>query len=208
MAPEVFQGGAETGEPRASDAAAAIPGEREVVDALLRHDRKAAAEFVAAHTDAVFAYVRHRLAPRLDRVDDVVQDVFVAAFAGLRSYRGTSPLRAWLLGIARHKIEDFYRQRLREPEELAEPGDPAEPAAGEELPIEDRIDRARAAERTHLVLTRLPEAYSVALLWRYWENRSVREIAEASGKTEKAIERLLARAREKFRELWTEVSHG
>jgi RNA polymerase sigma factor (sigma-70 family) len=70
---------------------------------------------------------------------------------------------------------------------------------------EETIDRKRVAERTREVLKRLPEAYSVALLWRYWENRSAREMAEATGKTEKAIERLLARARERFRQLWGEV---
>jgi DNA-directed RNA polymerase specialized sigma24 family protein len=53
------------------------------------------------------------------------------------------------------------------------------------------------------VLASLPEAYSLALLWRYWEKRSAQEMAERTGKTVKAIERLLARAREMFRERWS-----
>jgi DNA-directed RNA polymerase specialized sigma24 family protein len=48
----------------------------------------------------------------------------------------------------------------------------------------------------------LPEPYRLALLWRYWEKRSTQEMAMRTGKTEKAIERLLARAREMFRERW------
>ena len=52
---------------------------------------------------------------------------------------------------------------------------------------------------------RLPETYGLALLWRYWENRSVRDMAEATRKTDKAVERLLARARARFRELWEQV---
>jgi DNA-directed RNA polymerase specialized sigma24 family protein len=96
------------------------PDERALVTELLRNDRKAAARFVAAHVDAVYAYVRHRLAPRADLVDDVVQDVFLAALNSLAAFQGQSSLRAWLLGIARHKIEDVYRQRLRAPEVLAE----------------------------------------------------------------------------------------
>jgi hypothetical protein len=39
-------------------------------------DRKATARFVADYTDPVYAYVRHRLAPRANLVDDIVQDVF------------------------------------------------------------------------------------------------------------------------------------
>ena len=48
----------------------------------------------------------------------------------------------------------------------------------------------------------LPEQYRMALIWRYWEQASAREMALKTGKTEKAIERLLARARAEFRERW------
>ena len=182
----------------------ALARERQLIAAVLRKDRKATAEFVSAHVDAVYAYVRHRLSPRTEHVDDVVHDVFVAALGSLHGFRAESPLRSWLLGIARHKIEDFYRQQLRGPETLAGPDEPAEPV-DDRPPIEERIDRTRAAAKTQRVLRMLPEPYGLALLWRYWENRSVREIAEATGRTEKAIERLLARARKRFRELWGEV---
>jgi RNA polymerase sigma-70 factor, ECF subfamily len=179
--------------------------ERELVAAVLRKDRKATARFVAEYTDCVYAYVRHRLAPRVDVVDDVVQDVFLAALSSLSSFLGHAPLRSWLLGIARHKIEAFYRQQLREPEPLGDSGDLFEPAAGGML-IDEQIDRDRLEAKTQRILKRLPESYGLALLWRYWENRSVRDMAEATGKTEKAIERLLARARARFRELWDQVS--
>jgi RNA polymerase sigma-70 factor (ECF subfamily) len=178
--------------------------ERELVAAILRKDRKATARFVAEHTDYVYAYVRHRLAPRADLVDDVVQDVFLAALGGLSSFLGNAPLRAWLLGIARHKVEAYYRQQLREPEPLADSGDTAEPAAGGIL-LDELIDRERLEAKTQRVLRQLPELYGLALLWRYWESRSVRDMAAATGKTEKAIERLLARARARFRELWDQV---
>jgi RNA polymerase sigma-70 factor (ECF subfamily) len=178
--------------------------ERELVAAILRKDRKATARFVADYTDSVYAYVRHRLAPRADLVDDVVQDVFLAALGSLSSFLGNAPLRSWLLGIARHKVEAFYRQRLREPEPLPEGGDAFEPTAGGTL-IDDQIDRERLEAKTQRILKRLPESYGLALLWRYWENRSVRDMAEATGRTEKAVERLLARARARFKTLWDQV---
>jgi RNA polymerase sigma-70 factor (ECF subfamily) len=52
------------------------------------------------------------------------------------------------------------------------------------------------------MLARLPERYGLILLWRYWEQRSTREMATAIGATEKSVERMLARARARFRELW------
>jgi RNA polymerase sigma-70 factor (ECF subfamily) len=176
--------------------------DQQLVADILRRDRKATAQFVAQHSDAIYAYVRHRLSPRTDLVDDTVQDVFVAALGSLAHFRGTSSLRAWMLGIARHKVEDFYRRQLRAPEQLD--NENAEPAADTPLP-DEALDRQRAQVRTQTVLRQLPEQYSLALLWRYWENRSVRDIAEATGRTEKAIERTLARARARFRALWEHV---
>jgi RNA polymerase sigma factor (sigma-70 family) len=185
-------------EPPAS--AGASDDELRLVAAVLRKDRKAAAEFVSRHADGVYAYVRHRLAPRQDLVEDLVHDVFLAALAGLSRFTGTASLRAWLLGIARHKVEDYYRRQLREPEPLPDTPDAGEPASNDL--IDEIVDRRRLAEKTDRILGQLPEAYGLALLWRYWENRSVREMAAATGRTEKAIERLLARARARFRQLW------
>jgi len=45
----------------------------------------------------------------------------------------------------------------------------------------------------------------LALLWRYRDGRSIREMADFTGKTEKAMERLLARAREHFRRRWNDA---
>src|SRR5262252_7542531 len=88
--------------------------DRELVAEIVSKDRKATAEFVARYADHVYAYVRRRLIPRADLVDDLVQEVFLAAWENLDRFRGDSSLRNWLLGIARHKVEDHYRKRLRE----------------------------------------------------------------------------------------------
>ena len=179
--------------------AATSSDERELVSAMRRGDRKATAQFVSRYADNIYGYVNYRLAPRADLVEDVVQDVFLAALASLASFQGTSSLRTWLLGIARHKVEDHYRRRLRAPESLDE--EAVELPADAPLP-DEAIDRDRAREKAQHVLQQLREEYRFVLLWRYWDNRSVRDIADAIGKTEKAVERTLARARARFRAIW------
>jgi RNA polymerase sigma-70 factor (ECF subfamily) len=175
--------------------------ERELIASVLRKDRKAAARLVAAHIDAVYAYARHRLSPHADLVDDVVQEVFLAALKGLAAFEGQSSLRTWLVAIARHKIEDVYRQRIRAALALELDSIEDEPAASD-IPLDEQIDTARAGARTRRVLARMPERYAFILLWRYWEQRSARDVATAIGTTEKSVERLLSRARAKFKELW------
>jgi RNA polymerase sigma-70 factor (ECF subfamily) len=175
--------------------------ERELIASVLRKDRKAAARLVAAHIDAVYAYARHRLTPHADLVDDVVQDVFLAALKGLAAFHGQSSLRTWLLAIARHKIEDIYRQRLRAIQVLDLESTDDGPTAIE-MPVDEELDQARAGAKARRVLEQMPERYSLLLLWRYWEQRSTRDVAAATGATQKSVERMLARARAKFKELW------
>jgi RNA polymerase sigma-70 factor, ECF subfamily len=188
-----------TGEDQAVTAAII---DRELVASVLRGDRKAAARLVAGHIDAVYGYVRQRLSPRADLVDDAVQEVFLAALKGLATFQAQSSLRGWLLGIARHKVEDIYRQRLRSPELLDEGGDTPEESLFDTPPLEEEIDAARARAKARSVLAQLPEHYALVLLWRYWEQRSTRDMAAAIGTSEKSVERTLARARARFREMW------
>jgi len=93
---------------------ASVERDRELVAAVLRRNRKSAAEFIARYTDTVYRYVHYRLIPRSDVVDDVVQEVFLAAWDNLDKYQGKSSLKNWLLGIARHKVENYYRIQLRQ----------------------------------------------------------------------------------------------
>src|SRR5215472_5767525 len=177
--------------------------DRELVAQVLRKDRKATAEFVARCADSVYGYVRRRLIPRADLVDDLVQEIFLAAWENLDRFRGDSPLRNWLLGIARHKVEDHYRKRLRELS-LEDEDERLENSPSDAPDLEETLVKRQAGQWTREILSSLPETYSVILLWRYWEKRSLRDIAVQTGRTEKAIERLLARARQQFKKRWNE----
>ena len=176
--------------------------ERILLDAVLKKDRKATAEFVSRYADPIYGYVSQRLAPRADLVEDLVQEVFLVALQKLDTFAGKSSVLAWLLGIAKHKVEDLYRARLREPESFSDIEDSSQSGPVDLPKFDELIDRARAQEKTQRILARLPEAYGLVLLWRYWEDHSTKEMVAQTGRTEKAMERLLARARAYFRRLW------
>jgi RNA polymerase sigma-70 factor (ECF subfamily) len=171
-----------------------------LVGEVLAKDRKATAEFVARCTDWVYPLVCYRLSPRAELVEDIMQEILLAAWRNLRNFRGDASLRSWVTAIARHKVEDYYRKRIRAMEIEEQDGDAAEPSV---VPmLERQLDSAKQRQRLRETLTLLPEAYGIALLWRYHDGKSVREMAQLTGKTEKAMERLLARAREHFRRRW------
>jgi RNA polymerase sigma-70 factor (ECF subfamily) len=171
--------------------------------AVLRRDRKATAEFVSRYSDDLYGYLARRLSPRSDLVEDLLQEVFLAAWEGLSAFEGRSSLRSWLFGIARHKVEGYYRQQLREPRALEEDGSELD-AAAHNPALDERLDQTRMHAWAREVLDSLPDAYRAALLWRYWERRSTAEMAAATGRSAKAMERVLSRARAQFRRLWSE----
>ena len=181
---------------------ASIDDDSSLVAAVLSKDRKATAEFVARFADGLYAYVRSRLAPRYDEVDDLVQEIFLAAWENLNRYQGSGLLQAWVMGIARHKVEDYYRARLRalEPIEDSHQDHLVSSVVPE---FHEALEHEEMEGKTRSVLASLPDPYRLALIWRYWEQASTREMALKTGKTEKAIERLLARARAEFRERWS-----
>jgi RNA polymerase sigma factor (sigma-70 family) len=47
---------------------------------------------------------------------DLLQDVFLAVYRHLPSWRGEGELQAWIMRIAVNKSMDFYRQRQRTPQ--------------------------------------------------------------------------------------------
>src|SRR5262249_2400369 len=48
------------------------------------------------------------------KAEDVVQETFLAALKGARSFAGKSAERTWLIGIMKNKIGDHFRKASRE----------------------------------------------------------------------------------------------
>lgn len=192
-----------------ADAPEAVPGlvgshPRDALIAdVLAGDRKAIADFVETYTDVVYSFLSHRI-DHAEIVEDLCQEVFLAAWTQLAGFRNESSVKTWLCAIARHKVADFYRRRLLEvPQNDAEDKEREERLQPSEVvDFEGRIDRQRMDAKIRAILSEMPEGYQAILRWRYWDHRSLGEIAEITGKTEKAGERLLARARNDFARRW------
>jgi RNA polymerase sigma-70 factor, ECF subfamily len=186
-----------------AEAPDALSDERRLVASVLGKDRKATADFVDRCADWVYPFLRRRLVRRPGVIEDTLQEILLATWQALPTYRGDSSLQSWILGITRHKVDDYYRRRIREEHISEEENSAPEPAIAPML--EQQLDSAAQQERVQKTLSSLPETYALVLIWRYRDEKSVREMAQLSGKTEKAMERLLARARENFRMRWNDV---
>jgi RNA polymerase sigma-70 factor (ECF subfamily) len=69
--------------------------------------------WVEEHGDALFGFAALRVRDRAI-AQDLVQETFLAALKAKSSFAGRSSERAWLFGILRNKLTDYYRLQGRE----------------------------------------------------------------------------------------------
>lgn len=61
---------------------------------------------------ALERFVKFRLPSEFD-ADDVLQEVYMAAHGKFDSLNDKSMFKAWIIGIARHKCDDYFRKRAK-----------------------------------------------------------------------------------------------
>jgi RNA polymerase sigma-70 factor (ECF subfamily) len=69
--------------------------------------------WVELHGDYLFKYALMRLRDAT-KAEDAVQETFLAALKGGKTFAGRSAEKSWLVGILKHKIFDYYRSASRE----------------------------------------------------------------------------------------------
>ena len=57
-------------------------------------------------------YVNFKVNNKHD-AEDLIQDICLAATVGFDSLKNISSFKAWLFGIAKHKCNDYYRQKSK-----------------------------------------------------------------------------------------------
>ena len=140
----------------------------------------------------LYAYVLWRCAGLRDRADEVVQDTWLTAVRRLRSFDPSAGTFAgWVRGIAANLLRNHFRR-----ERVCR----MQPLDGEPL-AEMAVQRADS-ERIAVTLSALPEHYEAVLRAKYLDGRSVADIAAARDESPKAVESLLTRARQAFREVF------
>ncbi len=167
--------------------------ERGLRSAVLAGDERAWQSWYDESFAGLYRYVCWRCAGLRDVADEVVQETWLTAVRRIAKFDpDQASFAAWLRGIAANLIRNHLRTLRRAAPTV--PLDGSEAAAcGSEHADKERIAEALAA---------LSERHEAVLRAKYLEQRSVAGIAADWGETEKAVESLLSRAREAFREAW------
>ena len=147
-------------------------------ESLLNACRGALQRFIRCHVSDISAW------------DDIEQETLLSACAGFGRLSSPESFRPWLLGIARHKCQDYYRARR------------------DHLPLEDAPESALLPARCGLIepvretMEALPNADRSLLEMFYYEGLPQKCISARLGVPIGTVKSRLSAARTRFRALY------
>lgn len=164
----------------------------ELLQSYIRENSQAAfAALVSRHVDLVYsAALRQVRSPHL--AEDVAQSVFIALARGAAKIPSTQPLAAWLYVVTRRTAIDAFRQEMRRRNreavaaEFAAMKTPPEAWAKIEAAIDEAMETLAEPERSALVL-------------RFFQNQSLREVGASLGISEDTAQKRVSRALDRLR---------
>jgi RNA polymerase sigma-70 factor (ECF subfamily) len=129
--------------------------------------------------------------------EDLTAETFLAAVAATQQGAVPDVNVAWLIGVARHKLVDHWRGLGREARTLTQAGRLTEKV---DDPWEEELDRSAVYE----ALAQLNGHQRSALTLKYLDGLPVAQVAKHLGRSVRATETLLARARSALRRVYRE----
>lgn len=185
--------------------------DRAVVDAVLAGDRQAFRVLVEREGPAVVAACARVLGDRAE-AEDIAQEAFVIAYRSLATWRAEGAFGAWLSRIAMRLAVRRLAQRRQVTwlDPLAAEADPAGTDRYRSVSRSDAVDPAHTLLRSERdaalrgAVAALDEPYREVVALRFFAERSLAEIAEATdrplGTVKTHLHRGLARLRRALEE--------
>lgn len=133
--------------------------------------------------------------------EELVQEAFINALKNIHFFQAKSSLFSWMLSILNHEIADFYRKQYAK-------------RAIKVLPLSELLfaepieDSHEISRRVALVLEKMVHSQRELLLQKYVDKKRVKQIARELGRSVKAIESDLFRARLEFRRLYSALEQA
>lgn len=173
--------------------------------ALQAGDPQEFSRLVDAYSSKIYRLAIKMLNQQQD-AEDVLQETFVKAYRGLKSFDGRSKISTWLFRIATNEALMVIR---RKHPDIVSIDEPIETEEGEQEPLqiidwcclpEDELLSEETREKLDKAVQKLPERLRVVFLLRDINDLSTHETAEVLGLSDTAVKTRLSRARLRLRE--------
>jgi RNA polymerase sigma-70 factor (ECF subfamily) len=174
-----------------------VPDDRDLVDRAQAGDLAAFEELVRRHQQGLFSYL-YRMCRNSSDAEEMAQAAMVRAWEKLGGFRGASSFKTWLYRIGTNLCFNL-RTRRKPTEELSETM-AAPDCEGPEQVYQQRVREAVV----WTALAGLPNDQRAALVLSVYHDMSYQEIAHTMGKTVRAVDSLLFRAKTNVRKALAE----
>lgn len=175
-----------------------------LITALQQHDRSAWSAAVDRHLHEVYGFVYHLAGGDRAVAEDLNQETWLEALDGIDRCDATrGSFRNWVFGIARKRVALYYRRRALRGNATSFHSPFEESAALAEVSVlpKDLLEQVEQRSVVRAAVLVLDDDRRKALIWKYVDGLSLEAIALRIGRTTKAVESLLSRAREQMRGL-------
>ena len=187
-------------EKQAMDSAAAK--ERRLVE-MAQKNPDAFKHIFNKYYDTIFNYALRRTG-NAHIADDVAANTFVKALAQIKNFKWQgSSISAWLYRIATNEIFQLHRKSKRTIRLSSEAKDRLQDDHSSDsalLEAEETIARNKQFRQVHAALSRLKQKYQAALTLRYFEEKSIKEIAAILDLSENTVKTHIRRGLQKLRD--------
>lgn len=176
----------------------------ELVRRAVEDDRKAFAELVDRHKNGVFALLR-RLLGRIDEVEDIAQNVFLAAYRGLPAFKGRAKFGTWIYRIAYNQGCSALRKISSRRAHERQPSQREDEDVRIELPDRKAVNPEEGVLVGQVwgAVDRLPTTLRGIVELHYGRGLSYTEIAEVMELPLGTVKTHLHRARARLRQVLT-----
>lgn len=166
----------------------------ELLIRLKEGDPRAVSEWYGEYRPRIAAFIAKKVSIEKDS-EELTQEVFMSCLKHLPLFRGQSSIFTWMCGIARHEIADYYRKKYAKKALKYVP-------LGEKLLSEEIADAHESAMKVRQVLSQMKAESIELLMKKYVDQQKVIDISKELGKTTRAVESELFRARQEFKKLY------
>ena len=178
-----------------------------LVQKARENDQEALAEIYKISSPAVYKTIRVLIKDE-DTVYDILQDTYVKAFTRLNQLQNPDKLIPWLKMIANNLAKDWLKKSkpvfftdIYGGEELEDiPFEESIEDVRSELNPEMAMDQQEAKRLVMEILDHLPEDQRVVIGMFYYEEMSVKDIAQTLGVSENTVKSRLSYGRKKIKE--------
>jgi RNA polymerase sigma-70 factor (ECF subfamily) len=172
---------------------AAASSDEMLIRQIAAGDRSAVRTLFERHHAKVYRFVL-RIVRDAALAEDTVSETFIDAWQHAGRYEGRASVSSWLLGIARHRALDAARRRPTESLECDAAQNAVDPARDPEAELGQK-DTGVAMRRALAALSR-EHAEIIDLV--YYQEKSIREIAEILGIPENTVKTRMFYARKRL----------